>query len=110
MATNYNFENHISGDTFEGVIFHLGDNQGGIDLTGAKVELFIDHYLELQPMLTTANGTIVIIDESAVDSTINIPNQIINWPIGTYDYSIRITFPNGKVKTYISGTWIIVER
>lgn len=110
MATTYNFQNHISGDTFDGVTFHIGDNQGGIDLTGAKVEMFIDYYLELQPMLSTENGTIVVDDESAVDSTISIPAQVIDWPIGTYEYNIRITFSDSRVKTYISGTWTIIER
>ena len=47
MATTYNFQSHISGDTFEGVTFHIGDNQGGIDFTGAKVELFVNRYLLL---------------------------------------------------------------
>jgi hypothetical protein len=110
MATTYNFQNHVSGDTFDGVTFHIEDNNGDIDLTGAKVEMFTDHYLNLQPILSTVNGSIVIIDESAVDSTISIPEQIISWPIGTYNYRIKITFPNGKVKTYISGTWTIIER
>lgn len=109
MATTYNFPDHISGDTFDGVSFHIENKLGDMDITGSKIELFINRYLTLQPMLTTENGSILIIDESAVDSTINIPEQIIDWPIGTYDYNIKITFPSGKVKTYIEGHWLITE-
>jgi hypothetical protein len=105
MAATYNFEDHIRGNTFEGVKFNLNDSGGPIVLTGASIELRTSKR-PINNLLSTGNGKIVI---TAVPGEFQVKEQIIDWVAGKYYYSIKIVFPDGTVKTYIKGTWRIIN-
>jgi hypothetical protein len=55
---------------------------------------------------STHNNKIQITDE--VNGVFTILPSVINIPFGTYKYDIQITFPTGRVKTYITGSWKII--
>lgn len=107
--TEYNFPDHKSGDTFLGVIFRLTDgNTVPIDLDGATIDL---HTLSpTEEHLTTENGGITVIDDSAaVEGKFMVNEQVIDWEPANYEYEIIITFLSGAKRTYIVGYWLIVS-
>jgi len=99
---NYNLPDHISGDTFFGVSFALSNQDGPINLTNAVITLNTDRNVT---MSTTA-GQLVI--TNAAGGVFEIKEQVINIPRAVYDYTIRVAFPGGRVRTYIRGNWQII--
>ncbi|NSW46216.1 MAG: BppU family phage baseplate upper protein [Bacteroidales bacterium] len=105
----YNFKPHVKGDTFKGCRFTVNVNNAPLNLTGCQIRM----HLRTNPLhdskyeLSTINGKIVIID--TINGIFEIPEQIIDIPAGNYYYDIEITFPDGKVKTYINGRFEIVQ-
>ena len=98
----YNFPNHQSGDTFLGVNFALSNLENEpISLAGAKIEFaFVK-----SRKLSTITGEVEI--TNAAGGLFRIKEQIINWQPRTYQYEMKITFASGRVRTYMSGSWLI---
>ena len=106
----YNFPDHIKGDTFNGVEFTLEVNSLPVDLTNASIKMYLktqSKACDVVAKFTTDNGKLTITD--AVNGVFQFDNQIININAGTYDYDIEITLNNGTIKTYIKGTWKILQ-
>ena len=96
----HNFKSHRSGDTFKGKSFTFSAHPAS-DIN--KVEL-ITHAGQ---KLSSDDGGITITDVAAWAFTIE--KQIISWPPMTYKYDLVITMANGDVRTYIKGSWQIVN-
>lgn len=98
----YNFPNHQSGDTFLGVNFALldGDNQP-ISIESAKIEFAFAKGSKL----STVTGGVEI--TNAAGGLFRIKEQIINWQPRNYQYEMKITFASGRIKTYMTGAWLI---
>jgi hypothetical protein len=106
----YNFPNHIKGDTFNGVEFTLEVNSVAVDLTNASILMYLKKQkapCDVVASFSTDTTKITITD--AVNGVFQFNNQIIDVPAATYDYDIQITLNNGNVKTYIKGTWTILQ-
>jgi hypothetical protein len=105
---NY-FADHKRGDTFNGRKISLERNGAPIDLTGAKI--IIQFKLSSSGVskfeFSTKKETIYI-PEPTNGELIMMP-RILNVPAGHYNYDMQITFPNGNVKTYLSGIWTILD-
>jgi hypothetical protein len=113
MATyyaTYTIPTHKRGDTFLGVNFILKDGAGkAIDLEGATVELTTSSPFE-QTLTTENNGGLTLTsDSSGGEGILQIDEQIIDWVAGHYEYEIIFTFASGRKRTYIVGSWLIVD-
>jgi len=111
MASTYNFPTHIKGDTFDGAQFTLSLNGSAIDLTDAIITMD----MRLTPSgvsvkrLTSVGDADITIGTPASDGIFTINNQIIDVDAGKYYYDIQTEFPDGTVKTYIQGIWLIIQ-
>ena len=97
----YNFPNHQSGDTFLGVNFALLTGTDPMNLAGAKIEFAFVKARKL----STLTGEVEI--TNAAGGLFRVKSQIIAWQPRTYQYEMKITFANGTVRTYLSGSWLI---
>lgn len=108
----YNFDPHVGGDTWEGIssITFL-TNGFPIDLSNAIVKIDFRRSVDSPAVLSLTNvasaGIVVI---NALSGIISIPPQIVDIPIGTYQYDLKIKLSSTQVKTYMRGSWDIVTH
>ena len=102
----YIFEDHIKGDTFQGVGFLVKVNDENLPIAAVKMELKTSK--SAAAALTLQNGSGITLSDITVGQ-FTIDNQIIDIPAANYIYDIEITTQSGEVHTYISGTWRIVQ-
>jgi len=107
----YNFPTHIKGDTFDGALFTLSLNTVAIDLTGAIITMDLRATKDgvSAKRFTSVDDADITIDADPTLGKFSINNQIIDVDAATYYYDIQIEFPDNTIKTYISGTWHIVQ-
>ena len=110
---NYNFPEHISGDTWSGInSMIISETNTPVNLSNCKIVMQVRSSHNLASPLvyefSTLKNTILII--SAVGGVINVPSQDINIPPGLYNYDLKIIFPNGNKKTYLTGEWKILPN
>ena len=103
----YNFPDHISGDTFNGTSFTVKVNGSLLDLTGASVAFIFGVDKDVLT-LSTLNGKLTL-SNTPTDGVVTFPRQVITLPVGTYKYRVIFTLRDGSVKTYITGQWVIVK-
>ena len=111
MATykeTYNITDHIKGDTWAGLQITIQVNSAPLDLTSAVIKAEFKHKTcSKKYELSTTNGDITI--TNAAGGVFQFDPAVINWAAGQYTYDIEFTLGSGDVKTYIGGTWTIVE-
>jgi len=112
----YDFPQHTSGDTFQGVQFEVLINGSPLDLTGATIVMQCKS--KSGPMIdgqgqstliefNTTNNHLEIID--AIGGKFTFKKQVVTLAEKTYLYVIKITQQDGDIHTYISGIWKIVD-
>jgi len=104
----YTFPDHINNDTFEGAEFTMSLNAAPMNIsnTNIRMQLRKSYNSDVVFDLDSADSEIIITNGTA--GLFRIPKQVIGVPLpGVYQHDIQFTFPNGDVKTYISGTWKI---
>jgi hypothetical protein len=105
---NYNFLDHVNGDTFDGVKFTITVNGSPLDLTGASVVM--NMYLadgETPKVFSTDNGQLAIVNPST-DGIVEFKKQVVSVATpATYFYQIVYTLQNGDIKTFVEGSWTI---
>lgn len=100
----------LRGDTFSEYPFQILINSVALNLTDAEIKIDLKKDLGSSPSLTltsTANNGITITD--AINGRFVINEQIFNIPACNYIYDIQITFPNGRVKTWVGGFFQIIN-
>lgn len=104
---NFNFLNTYRLDTYKGHRFQILIDGSPLNLTGANIEMDVRQSVSNSTSheFSTANGKIII--EPGVNGWFVFIEQVIDIPANNYVYDIKITLPNGKVHTYIYGTWAI---
>ena len=108
----YDILTHEKGDTFEGVTFTVEVNGSILDLIGATIvaTFILQTNCAIQHTLTSeVGGGITIADTSPSSGVFYIDQQIIDWRAGVYNYEIKFTLADGRVKTYLEGTWEITD-
>ena len=110
LAT-YNIPNHLKGDTFNGIAFTLTTEvpAAPIDLTGAAIKVQFRKGNKtgfMQKELSIGSGITVT---DAPNGTFQLNPFKADWQPSIYYYDVEITFPSGRVKTYIEGTFKIVQ-
>jgi len=104
----YDIPDHRRGDTWDGISsICIQVNGAPANLTGAVIKADFRRSIDAPVALTlsTANGGIII--TNAVGGIIQFPPKLIEIPFAKYLYDLQVTYPNGVVKTYFSGTWTI---
>lgn len=99
----YTMPEHKSGDYFEGVQFDIAVNGTPLNLAGATIEMILP--ASVSAPLTSATSAIEI--STSTTGRFTIMPQIISLRAGHHEYRIRITLANGRIKTYVRGTWNI---
>jgi hypothetical protein len=110
----YDFQPHVSGDTWDGVTSITILSQGlPMDLTDCSITLQVRSANSVaSPVFiefSTVDDTILIIEP--LSGIISIPPRTIDLPVGKYNYDLQLTFPvipNAYVKTYLKGEWEIL--
>jgi hypothetical protein len=104
----YTIPTHIKGNTFPGVEITLYLNGLPVDLTGVSIVMGIAASPTGSALytLTTTGGHLTITD--AENGIFTIDEQIINFNAATYYYQMQFTFPDGKIKTLVDGSWSIL--
>lgn len=112
-ASTYNFPDHVSGDTFDGMKFQMQKRVSGvtsyINLTDANIEMVVKNY-QTGGVVTRYNLTNSL---SITDATIGkwqFNQSIVDLPVGLYKHEIIFTLSGNVKKTYIKGTWPIIEN
>jgi hypothetical protein len=120
---------HIKGDTFEAVNFQMLVNTVALNLSGCALRMQLRKeyggviYLYLNSIYTSDTSLIkadssIPIDlysgggitiTNATSGLFRINKQIINIDAGNYIYDIELDKPDGTVKTYISGNFLITN-
>src|SRR3990172_2612992 len=110
MATTYNFPDHRKGDTIEAITFTITVNTIAINLTGASAKMDVRNKQgnKLERYTTTPADGLTIV-APATDGKLRFDEKIVNIEAGTHDYDIEITLVDSSVKTYILGTWKIIQ-
>lgn len=100
----YNYPDLITGDSFLGVQFVLPVG-AAYDLTGATAVIEIATTVGGVPVLTFETPTTLLMD--TINRSLTVPEQIISLPAALYYHRLRINFLDGRVRTYVQGTWLI---
>jgi hypothetical protein len=104
----YNFPDHYKGDTFEGKVFSILINGTPANLNGASIKMDLrKNSKETTPLtlrLVTGSGITIL-----GNGSFQIDPQVIDIPAEEYVYDIQITFLSGDVKTWVGGTWKILQ-
>ena len=105
----YNFPNHIDYDAFNGVQFELKNGVNPIVLTGVSILCEFRKKQEngsVSLSLSVGNG--ITIDD-AINGIFSLDTvNSLNLTKGIHYYTIKFTFANGVVKTYIKGEMTVV--
>lgn len=100
----YNFPKAYHGDTYKQISFAVGVNGMPQDITGAEIRMWIVLRSAIPALkLSTEDSSIVISD--AANGAFHIPAFIVVFPAGVYTYDIEIKFADGRIKTYMKGTF-----
>lgn len=103
----YTLPTQRKGDTFDGLEITVQVNAAPSNITGAAIRMDfwpkgkpteITKRLEVGSGITITNGAggVFVVDPFLCDL-----------PAGQYNTDIRITYPSGRVKTYVDGDWLI---
>lgn len=100
----YNIPTHLYGDTYEGLRFEFIINDEPAELDDATVKIeFRKGCKQSAPSLTLTE----LDGLSVFGEYITINSFIPSLETGIYYYDIQITFPSGRVVTWVEGTWKI---
>ena len=107
---NYNFQNHVKGDTFNGVLFTVTVNDVAFDLTGATITMDVRPTKTGSVVATYSTTTTgITISSPSTAGKFTFDEQIIDIAAAKYVYDIEIELSSGTVKTYIWGNWEITQ-
>jgi hypothetical protein len=102
----YNFPKARRGDTYNDVQFTVKMNGSAVNLVGAVIVMTVcNRALVVCNTFSTANNKLVIID--GINGVFSTALGIVSMPVGEYSYTIRITFVDTTVKTWIEGLFIV---
>lgn len=107
----YNIPDQYRNDTFDGLVFSLKNSidETPIDLTGASIKVQFRHNTSRNFVIKELNiGTgITILD--AAGGRLAFDTFIVDWQASNYVYDIEVTFADGRIKTYVKGSWKIIQ-
>ncbi len=110
---NYDLPDANTGNTFNGAVFTFAD----IELIPEPeffqgqpfdtAELSVSPGFGLEPVLQLSSERESLRIETGRVSSITITPFLVALPPGLYHWDLKITFADGRIKTYIGGKWRI---
>jgi len=107
----YKLKDRVKGDTFESIDIEFLHGTGlPIDLTGATIEATFNYgCLTGIPRYTPSIGSGITITD-ALNGLVRIDSFTpLAWEVGTYYYSVTITFTSGEIHTYLKGSVKVIS-
>ena len=109
--TNLDLSETISTNTWNGtgILQILSDSGRPINLTDCLIEMKVRLSFDSPSVLyfSTTDETVGIVNPKTLGKFFIEP-RVVDIPPGLYQYDIKVTFPNGDVRTYFSGSWSIL--
>lgn len=102
----YNIPCHRRGDTWDGInSITIRVNGQPVNLSGSTIKMEMRQSIDSPVVLSfsTEAGSIQIVTPTSM----RILPRKIEIPFGNYLYDVQVTHPDGRVKTYLEGTWEI---
>jgi len=111
MAVTKNLKNRIKNDTFSSVEFEYLDNVGSpIDLTGAAIHIQFRYRCKTGEVVKDiSDGSGITITDAAAGKFEIDKFTPITFEVDTYYYDVQTTFANGDIKTYVNGTFKVLQ-
>lgn len=106
LPQRYDFLPRLAGDTWQGLKFSIVINDEPEDLTDCLVEIgFRKTALgKLEWLLSSETGAITI-DENEI----TVEPRLLTLSPGSYVYDLQITYPDGFVRTYLTGSFKVLK-
>ena len=101
----YTIPTTIFGTTLEAIEFTINVNGNPLDLTNVTITARARHQRNtsrVQEFLTTITD--------AVNGVFQIDEQLIDWEVGTWLYSIQFTFHDQSRKVYVEGQFNVTAN
>tara|TARA_R110000796_G_scaffold70457_2_gene160290 strand:- start:4380 stop:4736 length:357 start_codon:yes stop_codon:yes gene_type:complete len=111
VIQNDNLKDRIKGDTSNSINFTIKNNLGAaIDLTGASIKVQFRYRSKLGSIVRDmAIGTgITVATPTNGILTIDAFGPV-TFAVDTYFYDVEITFSDGRIKTYVQGTFKVLQ-
>jgi len=105
----YNFPDIKFGDTHDGTSFTVLVNAVALNLTAASIKAQFRANSSTGALLKTMVDGVDITITDAVNGVFQIDPFDVDIPPGVAVYDIELTLGDGRKKTYIGGTWCILQ-
>jgi len=104
----YNLPDTVKGDTLNSITFTMLDGVTPINLTGYDIKIMFKKYPTNVASKTIEIGSgITIVNAAAGQFRIDEFNVTLS--VGEYFYDIQFTDPSDEIKTYIAGTFNVLQ-
>ena len=100
---NYNLPDANTNNTFNGAVFTFPGMEFARNSDVANIDIAPGFGLAPVLQLSTQSGSLEIDPANAI----NIVPFLVALPPGLYHWDLKITFADGRIKTYIGGKWRI---
>ncbi|MHC1707443.1 MAG: hypothetical protein AB9842_07965 [Bacteroidales bacterium] len=97
------------GDTMKEIRFELLRNDIPIDLTGAAIRCDFKLKNGSQTFRFSDANEKISIAEPATEGKFVIKAAVIDFPAGTYNFDIQVTFADGTINTFVAGTMKVIQ-
>ena len=96
-----------AGDTADTIGFTVVQDDIPVVLTGAQIRMQVRASVGSAPILdlSIAGGQIAIVDGG--NGIFRVGNYLNPATPGSYIYDLEVSFPDGRVKTYFRGSYVI---
>jgi len=102
---NYTIPQVVQGLTMEAIEFTVIVDGNPLDLSGATITAKA-RYAKMTSRVGVFSTTIT----DAVNGVFEIDEQVIDWQVGNWLYSIQFEWPDGTIKVYIEGSFVVTPN
>lgn len=97
-----------AGDTADTISFTVERNGEAVDLTGSSIRMQVRECVRHVPILSlsTDDGVSIVVTDGP-SGKFRVGQYKIPTASGSYQYDVEVTFPDGVVKTYLKGNYVI---
>lgn len=99
----------LRGDTWNGQEYSVTVNGSPLNLAGTQIDIEFraeGKTGQLKKALSVGDGITV---NDAANGEFSIDPFVIDLAVGVYFFDIQFTFPDGKVKTYVEGQFLVTQ-
>lgn len=108
----YDIPSHISGNQWKGIAgITITRNNSALDLTGASAVMKVKTQIDAPTVVqfSSDDGSISFVSPASA-GMLDIPPVVVDIPPGNYQYSLTIKLSSQEIKTFLQGSWTIVNE